>query len=222
MIRSQPIRKASFFVSRIAPIVFFTAALAITPAVTVSAEGGIYSGAPISLDIVDADLEQLLTTFSEMTELVFAVDARTVETGGLDHRVTVEYKSIPWDQALDEILTASGLSWTLEGKVLWIHLPESEPIGDRNFTGEAINLRLKDARLTDVLGSLSKVTGVEIDFDPDIETTISVALRSVPWDQVLDLIFRISGFDFSQQGSSIEVFRVSDTKGMQLIAISEI
>lgn len=222
MIRSQLFRNASFFVSRVAPVVFFTAALAITPAVPVFAEGRIYSGAPISLELVDADLEQLLITLSDLTDLVFAVDAETVLMGGLDQKVSVDYDSIPWDQALNEILTASGLSWTLEGKVLWIHEPNSAPGGDRNFTGDAINLRLKDARLTDVLGSLSKVTGVEIEFDPDIETTISVALRSVPWDQVLDLILRISGFEYIHEGDSIEVLRVTDTKGMQLIATSEI
>jgi len=222
MIRSQPFRKASFFVSRIATLVVLTAAVAITPTVSAFAEGGIYSGAPISLQIIDADLQQLLTTFSEMTGFVFAVDAQTVEMGGLDHLVTVDYKSIPWDQALDEILTASGLSWTLEGRVLWIHQPNSEPTGDRNFTGDAINLRLKDAKLTDVLRNLAKVTGLEIDIDPDIEATVSVSLRGVPWDQVLDLILRIGGFDFSQQGNGIEVFKVSDTKGRQLLANSGI
>jgi type II secretory pathway component HofQ len=222
MIRTQPVRKASFFVRRIAPLVVLTAAVAITPTVPAFAEGGIYSGAPISLELIDADLQQLLTTFSEMTDFVFAVDAQAVEMGGLDHLVTVDYKSIPWDQALDEILIASGLTWTLEGKVLWIHLPKSGPGGDRNFTGDAINLRLEDAKLTDVLRSLAKVTGLGIEFDPDIEATISVALRSVPWDQVLDLILRISGFSFTQEGNGIEVFEVSDAKGMQLVSASAI
>jgi type II secretory pathway component HofQ len=222
MIGSKHIRTASFIVRRIAPVVFFTAALVVTPAGPATAETNVYSGAPISLDLVDADLQKLLTTFSDLTDFFFAVDARTVEMGGLDHLVTADYEMVPWDQALDEILIASGLAWTLEGKVLWIHLPESRPGGDRNFTGDAINLRLKDAKLTDVLRSLAKVTGLEIDFDPGIDTTISVALRSVPWDQVLDLILRISGFDYSLEGNTIEVFKISDTEGMQLIDASAI
>jgi len=222
MIRSQSVRKASFFVRRIAPVVVLTAAVAITPTVLVFAEGGVYSGAPISLELVDADLLRLLTAFSEMTDYVLAVDAQTAEMGSLDHTITVDYNSIPWDQALDEILIASHLSWTLEGKVLWIHQPDSEPTGDRNFTGDAINLRLKDAKLTDVLRNLSRVTGVEIEFDPAIETTISVALRSIPWDQVLDLILRISGYGYAKEGNGIEVFRISDPVGMQLINTSTI
>ena len=222
MIGSKNIRTASFIVRRITPVVIFTAALVITPTVPAFAETPVYSGAPISLELVDADLHKLLTTFSDMTDFVFAVDPHTVEMGGLDHLVTVDYKSIPWDQALDEILIASGLEWTLEGKVLWIHLPVSRPGGDRNFTGDTINLRLEDAKLADVLPSLSKVTGVKIEFDPDLETTVSVALRSVPWDQVLDLILRISGFDYTQGGDGIEIFKITDTKGMQLIATSGI
>ena len=222
MIRSKLIRMTSLIVRRIAPVVFLTAVVTAIPAGHASAQTSVYSGAPISLELVDADLQDLLTAFSDMTDFVFVVDSQTAEMGGLDHLVTVDYKSIPWDQALDEILIASGLTWTLEGKVLWIHLPNSGPGGDRNFTGDAINLRLEDAKLTDVLRSLAKVTGLGIEFDPDIETTISVALRSVPWDQVLDLILRISGFDYFQEGNSIEVFRVRDTKGMQLINASAI
>jgi len=218
MIGSKQIRTALFIVRRIAPVVFFTAALTVTPTVPAFADSGVYSGALISLELIDADLQRVLTVFSKATDFVFAVDAQTVEMGGLDHLVTVDYESIPWDEALDEILIASDLEWTLEGKVLWIHLPDSGPDGDRNFTGDAITLKLKDAKLAIVLDNLSRVTGLTIDFNPDIETTISVALRSIPWDQALDLILRISGFDYAQEGNSIEVFRVSDTKGMQLIS----
>lgn len=222
MIDTTPNRQATSTLRRIAPVVFLTAALAVTPAVPASAETPVYSGAPITLDLVDADLQYLLATFSDLTGFVFAVDALTVEMSGLDRLVTANYKQIPWDQALDEILIASGLAWTLEGKVLWIHKPDSAPDGDRNFTGDVINLRLEDAKLTDVLRTMEKLTGLGIEFDPDIEATISVALRGIPWDQVLDLVLRISGFDYSQEGSKIEVFRVTDTKGMQLFAHSEI
>lgn len=221
MIGTENIHTASFIARRIAPAVFFAAAIAISPTVPASAEAPVYSGAPISLELIDADLQRVLTVFSHATDLFFAVDSRTVEMGGLDHLVTVDFESVPWDKALDEILAASGLEWTLEGKVLWIHLPDSGPGGDRNFTGDAINLRLEDAKLADVLSNLAKVTGLGIEFDPDVETTVSVALRSVPWDQVLDLILRISGFDYSQEGDGIEVFKISDAKGMQLIATSE-
>jgi len=222
MIGSQLRCTASFIVRRITPAVFFTAALAFTPAIPAVAGSGVYSGAPISLELVDADLQDVLTALSKITDFVFAIDAQTAEMEGLDHLISVNYESVPWDRALDGILIEAGLEWTLEGQVLWIHLPAYSPTGDRNFTGDAINFRFADAKLVDVLDSMSKVSGLKIDFDPDLDASVSVNLRSVPWDQSLDLILRISGFDYAQENDVIKVYQVSDGKGLQLITTSDI
>ena len=96
MIRSKLIRMTSFIVRRIAPVVFFAAVLAATPAGHASAQTNVYSGAPISLELIDADLQKLLIAFSDMTDFVFVVDSQTVEMGGLDHLVTVDYEMVPW------------------------------------------------------------------------------------------------------------------------------
>jgi type II secretory pathway component HofQ len=190
-------------------------ALAGLPSSPAEAGGDIPSGSPIDLDLVDANLQELLATFSEITDFVFAMDARTAETGVLDSRISAGYESTPWDRVLDDILSEADLEWTLEGKVLWIHLPDSAPAGDRNFTGDPINLRLEDAKLVDVLGTMSNVTGHELVFDPAVDATVSVRLQEIPWDQVLDLVLRVSGFDSAHKGDTLEVFRVSDAKGMQ-------
>lgn len=215
MIGSRNSQKGTDVVRRVAMVVLV--AVAIAGISTSPAEGstGIYSGSPIDLDLVNADLKNVLATLADVTELVFAMDARTAESGALDLQVSVAYEAVPWDLALDEILTEAGLQWKLEGKVLWVYLPSFPPTGDRNFTGDPINLKLEDAKLVDVLANMSKVTGLEIDFDPDLETTVSVRLHEIPWDQVLDLILRISGFAHAQDGEVLEVVRVSDAKGVQ-------
>lgn len=182
---------------------------------TNSADTGIHSGSPVNLDLMEADLQSVLAMFSQATEFVFVMDARTAESGALDRRVSASYDSTPWDRALDEILTEAGLTWKLEGKVLWIYLPVYPPAGERNFTGEPINLRLDDAKLADVLDTLSKVTGLEIDFDPELDTTVSVRLPGIPWDQVLDLVLRISGFDYTQENDIVTTSRISQAKGLQ-------
>jgi len=214
--------KSQRLINHIASAVIIAGALVSTPVIFGGTGAGVYSGAPINLDLVDADLEAVLSVFSDATEMIFAMDAQTAANGGLDHLVSVTYESVPWDRALEEILSEAGLEWTLEGKVLWIHLPAYTPTGDRNFTGDAIDLRLADAKLVDVLGTMSKVSGLIMDFDPNLETTVSVKLRSVPWDQALDLILRISGFDYAMENDVLKLFPVSDTKGMQLINQSEI
>jgi hypothetical protein len=220
MIGSANSRHVIDIIPRFVVATLCAVALTSLPSSPAEASAGIPSGAPIDLDIVDAELEGLLETFSEITDLVFAMDARTAETGVLDSKISAVYESTPWDRVLDDILTEAGLAWTLEGRVLWVHLPTYTPVGDRNFTGDPINLRLEDAKLADVLGNLSKVTGLEIDFDPEIDATVSVRLHGIPWDQVLDLVLRISGFNHAQDGAILKVYRVSDTRGMQFGATS--
>jgi type II secretory pathway component HofQ len=180
----------------------------------------IFTGAPISLDLDDAQLIHVIGPLAELTDFFIAVDAQTVAEGGIDRLVTVEYKSVPWDQALHEILAEAGLEWTLEGKVLWIHLPSYRPAGDRRFTGEPIKLRLEDADLRDVLNTLAKVTGVTIHLDSGIEGSLTLNVRDIPWDQMFDFILRVSGLDYAQIDNAISVFRVSEGNGMQFMASS--
>jgi len=214
-------RIVSSFTGRSVSVILTAGWVWIWMAIPAVAAADMYAGRPISLELENASLEHVLATLSEVTGYAFVVDAQTAAEGTLDQPVTVDYELIPWDQVLDEILSTSGLKWSLEGKVLWIHRPAHEPSGDHNFTGEAVNLRLRGAKLTDVLSNLSRVTGLRIDFDPGIETTVTVNLREIPWDQVLDLILRISGFGYTTEDNSISVFRVTDDKGMQLLMPSE-
>jgi type IV pilus assembly protein PilQ len=65
---------------------------------------------------------------------------------------------------------------------------------------------------------MDKVAGLTIDIDQDVEGTVSVNLKEIPWDQSLDLILRISGLDYAQAGDSIRVFKANDSKGLQLMA----
>ena len=216
MRKSGLVRIAALVFHRVVSVTVVAAVLSIWAASPAVAGAEIYTGDPISLELVDADLENVLISLSEATDIIFAVDSQTVADGGLVRTVNVKYESVPWDRALDEILIDAGLEWTLEGKVLWIYLPAYVPAGDRNFTGDAINLRLEDAKLVAVLESMEQVSGLEIDFDPEIKTTVSVKLPSLPWDQALDLILRISGYGYSHDNGVLRIFRASDGTGMQL------
>src|SRR5262249_33217080 len=69
-------------------------------------------GEPISLDLKDADLRDVLHTFAEMTRLNIVVDP---EVHG---SVTVRLQDVPWDQALDLILRINGYAYVLEGNIL--------------------------------------------------------------------------------------------------------
>ncbi|HSL19863.1 MAG TPA: type IV pilus secretin PilQ [Methylomirabilota bacterium] len=78
----------------------------------VETEEQVFTGEPISLSLKDADIRDVLKTFSALTQLNIIVDP------GVGGSVTVELRDVPWDQALDLILRINNLDYVLENNVL--------------------------------------------------------------------------------------------------------
>ncbi len=73
-----------------------------------------FTGNPVSLDFQGADLRAVLRTFSEISSLNIVIDPTVAGT------VDVALKDVPWDQALDIILRANKLSYTVDGTIIRI------------------------------------------------------------------------------------------------------
>ena len=73
-----------------------------------------YAGTPVSLDFQQADLRAVLRVFSEISGLNMVIDPKVNGT------VDVALKDVPWDQALDIILRANGLSYRVDGTIVRI------------------------------------------------------------------------------------------------------
>jgi type IV pilus assembly protein PilQ len=71
-----------------------------------------YTGFPVTLDFTGADLRQVLRTFAEISGLNMVIDPTIQGT------VDVSLKDVPWDQALDIILRANKLGYSLEGTIV--------------------------------------------------------------------------------------------------------
>jgi len=97
-----------------------TAARAAATAVTMSSAqeqptgGKKYQGSPISLDLQGADLRAVLRSFSEISGLNMVIDPAVNGT------VDVALRDVPWDQALDIILTANKLGYVVDGTIVRI------------------------------------------------------------------------------------------------------
>ena len=76
-----------------------------------------YVGEPISLDLKDADLRDVLLTFSRLARLNMVIDP------DVRGSVTVRLENVPWDQALDVILKVNGLGYVLEGTIVRVGSP---------------------------------------------------------------------------------------------------
>jgi len=77
--------------------------------------------------------------------------------------------------------------------------------GERNYTGDPIDLRLKDADIKDVLRTFAQLTGLNIAIDPGVSGTVTVEFTQVPWDQALELILRQNGLNYDLQGSVMRI-----------------
>ncbi len=178
---------------------------------------GEHTGEPINLNLEEADLRDVLQTFGMLSDLRVVLDPRAVVAGLLDVPVSTRIVDRPWDAALDDILLSHGLTAVPEGGMLWI-LPAGEMMtGNRTFDGEPISMRLKGADLGDVLASFSRLTEVPIVSDPGVAGSVDLTVSDTPWDQVLDLIIRITGHDYLYDGEEIRVFVAAGGAAAQLL-----
>jgi type II secretory pathway component GspD/PulD (secretin) len=87
------------------------------PAVVLGEAERRWTGEPISLDLKDADIRDVLLTFSKLTRLNMVIDP------DVRGSVTVRLENVPWDQALDVILRSNGLGYVVEGNITRVGAP---------------------------------------------------------------------------------------------------
>jgi type IV pilus assembly protein PilQ len=77
--------------------------------------------------------------------------------------------------------------------------------GQTRFTGSPISLDFQGADLRAVLRSFAEISGLNIVIDPNVQGTVDVALRDVPWDQALDIILRANKLGYSVDGTIVRI-----------------
>ena len=129
---------------------------------TLSAGEKVFTGEPISLNLKDADIKDVLRTFAQLTGLNMAIDPN------VSGSVTVDFVDVPWDQALDLILRQNNLSYVLEGNVMRVgtlaRLSEEAAANRRLAEEERLNVplttvsfKLSYARSQDVASLLKEI-----------------------------------------------------------------
>jgi len=110
------------------------AVLAITPMLTAQTESSDDLGRPITLNLKDADLHEVLATFSKISAVEILVES------GVTGKVTATFNEVPWDQALAKIIQDQGLMLERSGDQMIVRLPPGErlakvqPVGTGDFT----------------------------------------------------------------------------------------
>jgi type IV pilus assembly protein PilQ len=81
------------------------------------------------------------------------------------------------------------------------------PARDKNskYAGRRIDLDLKNADIHNVLRLLSEVGNVNIITADDVGGSITIKMKSVPWDQALDVILNAKGLGMVRRGNLLRV-----------------
>jgi len=80
----------------------------------------------------------------------------------------------------------------------------------RTFTGRRIDLDLKDADVHNVLRLLADVGQVNIVTADNVQGTITIRMRNVPWDQALDVVLQAKGLGVVQKANMLRVAPLAD------------
>jgi type IV pilus assembly protein PilQ len=78
-------------------------------------------------------------------------------------------------------------------------------LAQQRYTGRRIDIDLKDADIHNVLRLLADTGHVNIVTADDVTGTITIRMRNVPWDQVLDVVLQAKGLGMVRQGNLIRV-----------------
>ncbi|MDR3554684.1 MAG: type IV pilus secretin PilQ [Syntrophobacteraceae bacterium] len=62
----------------------------------------------------------------------------------------------------------------------------------KRYTGKPISLDLMDADIRNVLRLMSQLTSTNIVVDPDVSGKVTLKVKDVPWDQVLDMVLSMN------------------------------
>jgi TonB family protein len=106
--------------TKLAAAIILVTALAITPMINAKPDAPDYRSEPISLSLEDADLHDVLATFSEVSGIEILIDP------GISGTVTTEFENVPWDKALAKILQSQGLVGKMENDQLIVRRFGSE------------------------------------------------------------------------------------------------
>jgi len=164
-----------------------------------------YTGQNITLDFKEGDLQDVLRLFADISGL------NVVVYPGIQGQANGRFKQVPWDEALDRILAPNGLAASLVGPVLEIARPE-QLAPPRRFEGKPIDVDFKSVDLREALRHIAERGGRELTAESSLTGEVTFKLQGVPWDQAFDLVARLNGLEWRQEGTRIRVGLPQDLK----------
>jgi type IV pilus assembly protein PilQ len=79
--------------------------------------------------------------------------------------------------------------------------------GQPQYTGEIVNIDVRDMDLKDFFRFIADVSGLNIVLDPLVSGSVTLTLTDVPWDQALDIVLKNHQLGSELQGNVLRIAR---------------
>ncbi len=148
----------------------------------------------ITIDVRDKDLKEVLSDIGRQVDVNIVVDPNVEET------VSISLDAVGWRKAIELIARETECT-----------IVEETPRLIRFTQPPQISIEFQDADLKVVLELLAKQSGANIVISQEVEGTVSLALREVPWREALDTIVKTAGYVTVEDRTGIaNIIRVVD------------
>ena len=92
---------------------------------------------------------------------------------------------------------------------------------ERRYSGERLSLSFQNIETRAVLQLLAETSGVNIVVSDSVQSSVTLQLRDVPWDQVLDIVLTTKGLDMRRNGNAILVAPAEELAARERSAVDE-
>ena len=100
-----------------------------------------------------------------------------------------------------------------------IHLPPPDSASPASYAGDRLTLNFQDIDLRAVLQQIADVAGLNLVTSDEVQGSITLRLKDVPWDQALDLVMQTKGLDKRVKGGVLLVAPADELAARELLAL---
>ncbi|MHC5009558.1 MAG: hypothetical protein ACYTG6_01260 [Planctomycetota bacterium] len=173
-------------------------------------------GPSVSLTFVDEDVRNVIRVIAEFTQ------TNMILSPAVEGRVSVSLHDVPWRQALEQIVAMVGGAVVEEDFGILRIVPRAEAertsrepasTGRREGDGRRVTYRFVDEDVRKVIQAIARFAGANIILSPEIEGTVTLSVREVPWRAALEqVVHMVGGVVVEEQG----VLRIAPPGPLQL------
>jgi type IV pilus assembly protein PilQ len=95
-------------------------------------------------------------------------------------------------------------------------------LAQQHYTGRRIDIDLKDADIHNILRLLADTGHMNIVTSDNVGGTITIRMRNVPWDQVLDTVLQAKGLGMVRIGNLVRVAPLSDLEKERELRLAQL